>query len=390
MAWNEPGGGKKNKDPWGGKKDEKGPPDLDEAIKQLQDKLSAVFGGGSGSGSDAPGSSGKMFAVIGVLVALVWFGFGFYQVSQAEEGVVLRFGSYQTTVGPGLHWNPPLVDRVYKVNVERIESMNLRGNMLTVDENIVEVALVVQYQVGSAKDYILEMGNPETGLHHATESSLRHVVGSTSMSNVITEGREVMGQEVHDRLQVILDRYRSGLDVGKVSIQDSTPPKAVKASFDDVIKAKEDKERLKNEAESYANGIIPEARGYAQREIEEASAYKEETIAHADGEANRFLMVLNEYTKAPEVTRNRLYLETMEAVYSKATKVLLDVEGGNNMIYLPLDKLMERSRSSSTPVSKQTVTFEQGRSEATSRREPSNVSSRGVRELQDIRRRETR
>ena len=390
MAWNEPGGGKKNKDPWGGKKDENGPPDLDEVIKQLQDKLGAVFGGGSGSGSGTPGGSGKMFAVIGFLAALAWAGFGFYQVSQAEEGVVLRFGSYNTTVGPGLHWNPPLVDRIYKVNVERIESMNLRGNMLTVDENIVEIALVVQYQVGSAKDYILEMANPETGLHHATESSLRHVVGSTTMSNVITEGREVMGKQVHNRLQTILDRYNSGLDVGKVSIQDSAPPKAVKASFDDVIKAKEDKERLKNEAESYANGIIPEARGYAQREIEEASAYKEETVAHADGEANRFIMVLNEYSKAPEVTRQRLYLETMESVYSKATKVLLDVEGGNNMIYLPLDKLMERSRSNAASTSGQNITFDQGAPKATARRGSSNVSSRGVRELQDIRRRETR
>jgi len=384
MAWNEPGGGKKDKDPWGGKKDKQGPPDLDEAIKKLQEKFGGAFGGGSGSG--LPGSPMKLFGGLGVLVLLGWFFFGFYQVSQGEEGVILRFGSYSTTVGPGLQWNPPLIDRVYKVDVQRLESMSLRANMLTLDENIVEVALVVQYRIGSAKDYVLEMSRPEAGLHHATESALRHVVGSTTMSDVITEGREVMGQQVDKQLQDMLDRYRSGLEVRKVSIQDSDPPKAVKEAFDDVIKAKEDKERLKNEAESYANSIVPEARGYAQRQFEEASAYKEEVIARAEGEANRFERVLAEFNKAPKVTRQRLYLEAMESVLSNTTKVMVDVEGGNNMIYLPLDKIMSQSQSSNRSQSSLSIDPEAVQDAI---RQGSSATDR-ARQIQDIRRREAR
>lgn len=379
---------KNDRDPWGGKQDNQTPPDLDEVIKKLQDKLANVFGNGSGSGSGkADGNSMKLIGGIALLSLLAWFVFGFYQVSQGEEGVVLRFGSYSNSVGPGLHWNPPLIDRVYKVNIERIESMNLRADMLTLDENIVEVALVVQYRIGSAKDYILEISNPEAGLHNATESALRHVVGSTTMSDVITEGREVMGQQVQKMLQDILNRYHAGMDIRKVSIQDSDPPKAVKASFDDVIKAKEDKERLKNEAESYANSIIPEARGFAQREMEEASAYRDETIARAEGQSNRFLRVLDEYKKAPEVTRQRLYLETMEDIFTKTSKIMIDVEGGNNMIYLPLDKIMNNSaKNESTPayVSPDTDSAQQSTSVNEQR-----INDR-VREAQDIRRRELR
>jgi len=378
---------KNDRDPWGGKQDNQTPPDLDEVIKKLQDKLANVFGNGSGSGSgNADGNSMKLIGGIALLSLLAWFVFGFYQVSQGEEGVVLRFGSYSNSVGPGLHWNPPLIDRVYKVNIERIESMNLRADMLTLDENIVEVALVVQYRIGSAKDYILEISNPEAGLHNATESALRHVVGSTTMSDVITEGREVMGQQVQKMLQDILNRYHAGMDIRKVSIQDSDPPKAVKASFDDVIKAKEDKERLKNEAESYANSIIPEARGFAQREMEEASAYRDETIARAEGQSNRFLRVLDEYKKAPEVTRQRLYLETMEDIFTKTSKIMIDVEGGNNMIYLPLDKIMNNSaKNESTPAY---VSPDTDAAQSTSLQEQQ-ITDR-VRAAQDIRRRELR
>ena len=378
---------KNDRDPWGGKQDNQTPPDLDEVIKKLQDKLANVFGNGSGSGSgNADGNSMKLIGGIALLSLLAWFVFGFYQVSQGEEGVVLRFGSYSNSVGPGLHWNPPLIDRVYKVNIERIESMNLRADMLTLDENIVEVALVVQYRIGSAKDYILEISNPEAALHNATESALRHVVGSTTMSDVITEGREVMGQQVQKMLQDILNRYHAGMDIRKVSIQDSDPPKAVKASFDDVIKAKEDKERLKNEAESYANSIIPEARGFAQREMEEASAYRDEIIARAEGQSNRFLRVLDEYKKAPEVTRQRLYLETMEDIFTKTSKIMIDVEGGNNMIYLPLDKIMNNSaKNESTPAY---VSPDTDAAQSTSLQEQQ-ITDR-VRAAQDIRRRELR
>ncbi|MBV1870729.1 MAG: FtsH protease activity modulator HflK, partial [Gammaproteobacteria bacterium] len=237
-----------------------------------------------------------------------------------------------------------------------------------------------------AKDYVLEMSRPEAGLHHATESALRHVVGSTSMSDVITEGREVMGQQVHVRLQNILDRYQSGLEIRKVSIQDSDPPKAVKASFDDVIKAKEDKERLKNEAESYSNSVVPEARGFAQRQFEEASAYKEEVVARAEGESSRFKRVLVEYEKAPKVTRQRLYLETMESVLSNTTKVMIDVDGGNNMIYLPLDKIMSQSQNNNrnqSPISVDPETVQNAI------RKASGLTDR-ARNIEDMRRRELR
>lgn len=377
------------RDPWGGRPDNQTPPDLDEIIKNLQKKFGKAVGGGSGSGSGNNDlGSGKLFGGLALLSLLAWFVFGFYQVGQGEEGVVLRFGSYSTSAGPGLHWNPPLIDRVYKVNIERIESMSLRADMLTLDENIVEVALDVQYRIGSAKDYILEISNPESGLRNATESSLRHVVGSTTMSDVITEGREVMGQQVQKMLQDVLNRYHAGIDIRKVSIQDSDPPKAVKASFDDVIKAKEDKERLKNEAESYANSIIPEARGFAKRELEEASAYREETVARAEGQSARFMRVLEEYKKAPEVTRQRLYLETMEEIYGKTSKVMVDVEGGSNMLYLPLDKIIER-REKDAVHTPQVLPDKEAEHPSGSSLDNQHITDR-IREAQIIRRRELR
>ena len=347
MAWNEPGGNNKDQDPWGNKKDEQGPPDLDEVVKKLQEKFGGLFGGKGGDGSGKGGNPWTMLGIIGLIVIALWGFNGFYQVKEAEEVVVLRFGKFLNLVGPGLRWNPPLIDRVVKVDVLRVSSMPLKATMLTEDENIVDIALVVQYQVGDPKKYVLEIAKPQEVLHHATESALRHVVGGTPMDSVITEGREVMGTEVHALLQQSLDRYDSGLRVRKVNIQASDPPKAVKASFDDVIKAKEDRERMKNEAESYANTVVPEARGFASRQTEEANGYRSEVIARADGEAGRFERLLKEYSKAPRVTRERLYLETVESVLSTSTKVLVDVEGGNNILYLPLDKMMSQSSVSS-------------------------------------------
>ena len=343
MAWNEPGGNNKDQDPWGKKKDEQGPPDLDEVVKKLQEKFGGLFGGKGGDGSGGGGNPWTIIGIIGALIFALWGFNGFYQVKEAEEAVVLRFGKFLNLVGPGLRWNPPLIDRVIKVDVLRVSSMPLKATMLTEDENIVDIALVVQYQVGDPKKYVLDISRPQEVLHHATESALRHVVGGTPMDSVITEGREVMGTEVHALLQQSLDRYDSGLRVRKVNIQASDPPKAVKASFDDVIKAKEDRERMKNEAESYANTVVPEARGFASRQIEEANGYRAEVIARADGEAGRFERLLKEYSKAPRVTRERLYLETIESVLSSSTKVLVDVEGGNNILYLPLDKMMSQS-----------------------------------------------
>ena len=342
MAWNEPGGGSnKPKDPWGG--GEQGPPDLDEALKKLQEKLGGLFGGGGGSSGGGSGGSGLSVAMVAVLLAgalLVWGLMGFYQIDQQERGVVLRFGKYLETVQPGLQWNPPLIDHVTRVNTTKVRSASLREIMLTQDENIVEVKLSVQYVINDPKFFVLQVRDPERSLQHASQSALRHVVGGTSMDMVLTEGRAQIAIDVHKRLQEYIDMYQTGILVSKVTVDESKPPTPVQAAFDDVIKAREDEERVKNEAQAYANGIVPEARGGAQRQIEEASAYREEVIANAEGQAERFIKLLAEYRKAPEVTRERLYLDALQAVFTNTNKVMVDVEGGNNMMYLPLDKLI--------------------------------------------------
>ena len=343
MAWNEPGGGNnKPKDPWGG--GDQGPPDLDEALKKLQEKLGGLFGGrraggGGGSGSAPSGFSGSLLGVLVVVALLVWGLMGFYQVDQQERAVVLRFGKYLETVQPGLQWNPPIIDEVIKVNTTKVRAATFREIMLTRDENIVEVKLSVQYVIDDPTSFVLEVRDPENSLQHASQSALRHVVGDTTMNMVLTGGRAQIAVEVNDRLQQYLDLYKTGIRVSKVTVDESKPPSQVQEAFDDVIKAREDEERVKNEAQAYANGIVPEARGAAQRVLEEAMAYKEQVIANAEGEAQRFTKLLVEYQKAPEVTRERLYLSAVQDVFGKNNKVLVDVEGGNNMLYLPLDKL---------------------------------------------------
>ncbi len=349
MAWNEPGGGNKGpRDPWGG--GDQGPPDLDEALKKLQEKLGGIFGGGGGSSSSGGGkSSGVSGALLGVLAAgavLIWGLMGFYQIDQQERAVVLRFGKYHDTVQPGLQWNPPLIDEVIKVNTTKVRSATFREIMLTQDENIVEVKMSVQYVIDDPTKFVLKVREPERSLQHAAESALRHVVGDTSMDLVLTEGRERIAIDVRERLQSYLAMYETGIRVSKVNVDESKPPSQVQAAFDDVIKAREDEERLKNEAQAYANGIVPEARGAAQRQIEEANAYKEEVIANAQGEASRFSKLLAEYRKAPEVTRERLYLDAVQEVYSNTSKVMVDVEGGNNVMYLPLDRLAPQGQAS--------------------------------------------
>jgi membrane protease subunit HflK len=346
MAWNEPGGnGNKPRDPWGG--GDQGPPDLDEALKKFQEKLGGLFGGGGGSGGGGGGggpglavSGGLLLALILVAV-LVWGLMGLYTVDEQERGVVLRFGKYHTTVQPGLAWNPPLMDQVTLVNVTRVSNATFREQMLTEDENLVQVNLSVQYVIADAQDFVLRVRDPERSLRHATESALRHVVGGSEMDYVLTEGRTQLALDVRDRLQLYLDNYRTGIRIAKVNLDDAKPPAEVQEAFDDVIKAREDEERVKNEAQAYANGIVPEARGQAQRQIEEANGYMESTIARATGEADRFYKLLVEYRKAPEVTRRRLYLETLEYVMTNSNTVMIDVDGGNNMMYLPLDKILE-------------------------------------------------
>ena len=347
MAWNEPGGGNnKPKDPWGG--GDQGPPDLDEALKKLQDKLGGMFGGGGarkagGSGGSSGGIPGSLLVVIAVGALLVWGLMGFYQVDQQERAVVLRFGKYLDTVQPGLQWNPPIIDEVIQINTTKVRAVSFREIMLTQDENIVEVKLSVQYVIDDPTSFVLKVLEPEASLQHATQSALRHVVGGTSMDMVLTGGRAQIADEVNVRLQDYLNLYETGILVSKVTVDESKPPSQVQAAFDDVIKAREDEERLKNEGQAYANGIVPEARGGAQRVLEEAMAYKEQVIANAEGEADRFSKLLAEYLKAPEVTRERLYLDAVQGVFSNTNKVMVDVEGGNNMMYLPLDKLGSQS-----------------------------------------------
>ncbi len=351
MAWNEPGGDKPDdKDPWGNR-DDQGPPDLDEAFRKLQENLSGMFRGrGSSGGGGSGGSTPLNATVIGIGLALLLIGYfvmGVYQIDQQERGVVLRFGKKQEEVIlPGLHWNPPLIDQVLTENVTRVRSRPHDSEMLTEDENIVKVKMTVQYVISDIKAYKLNVREPDMSLYQATESAIRHVVGSTEMHEVLTEGRAAVAIEVAERIQRYMNAYGTGIQVTQVNIDETAPPDAVRAAFDDVIKAREDEVRVRNEADAYANQIIPEARGEAQRYLEESEGYKLRVIAQAQGEAERFNKLYAEYKLAPEVTRERMYLDTMESVMSNSTKVMIDVEGGNNLLYLPLDKLMEASRNS--------------------------------------------
>lgn len=346
MAWNEPGGGN-NKDPWGNNGGDQGPPDLDEALKKLQDKLNNIFSGGKGSGGASGGDvSGSLIALVLLVLVVVWAGFGVYQLDEKDRAVVLRFGKYHDTYGPGLHWNPPLIDMKIPVNVTEERQYSTRGLMLTRDENIVESPLTVHYNISDPKAFVLNVRDPELSLQHATDSALRHVVGDSKLDEVVSVGREKIADEVERRLQNYLDDYGAGIQVVKINIQEARPPEEVKEAYDDVIKAREDQERAINEAQAYSNGVIPEARGRAQRLLEEAKGYKSKVILEAKGEASRYEELLAEYVKAPEVTRERLYLDTIEEVMSNSSKVLVDVEGGNNMMYLPLDKLMTQQPSS--------------------------------------------
>ena len=332
MAWNEPGGGK---DPWGGNRNEQGPPDIDEALKKLKEKFS-MFGSGGGSG----GPSLKSLLPMALLVLLaIWGLLGVYQVDAKEETVILRLGKYHDTATSGLRWNPPLIDSRTTVGVTEERQYSTRGLMLTQDENIVEVALSVQYNVESARDFVLSIKSPELSLQLATDSALRHVVGSTGLDGVISTEREQVALATQEKLQNLLDLYSSGIRVVKINIEDAKPPNEVKAAYDDVIEAREDLERLVNEAQAYSNGVIPEARGEAQRLREEAQGYLSQVVSKSQGEANRFIKLLTEYQKAPEVTRKRLYIDAIEQVMTNSTKILVDTESGNNMLYLPLDKL---------------------------------------------------
>lgn len=353
MAWNEPSGNG-NKDPWGHRKNEQGPPDLDEIFKKWQDKLKGLFGGKpSGHGSDDQISMGFVGALFVVLL-LIWGSFGFYTIQPAEQGIETYFGSYSRTTQQGLNWHIPYpIEAVQKINVEQMRAVTHKALMLTQDENMVEIELVIQYNIkpDGAKDYLFKVRDPDNTLHQATESALREVVGNGKMDEVLTGQRDRVASDTKKSLQNILDRYETGLQVASVNMQNAQPPEAVQDAFADVIKAREDEERIKNKAQAYANEIRQRAGGYAEKLRQEAQAYKSQVIARAEGETQRFISILNEYSKAPEITRKRIYLESMETVMSSTSKVLMDTKHGNNMMYLPLDRLAGNGNLVMPPVS---------------------------------------
>ena len=364
MAWNEPGGSP-DKDPWGGRRKNQGPPDLDEMIRKLQKKLAGIFGGkagGSGGGAGGGGSGNTASAGAAMIIGavfIVWLAYdSIHFIQPAERGVVLRFGKYVDTLQPGPSIRLPRpIEKVVRVDVDQIRTVEIgyRGEggrqgvtvanealMLTQDENIVDIKLAVQYKVKSPDDYLFFDRDPDVTMRKATESAIRETVGKSQMDFILKEGRSEVAARTKDSLQATLDRYNTGLIVTSVNIQDAQPPEQVQEAFLDAIRAREDQERLINEAEAYANEVIPKARGEAARLVEDANAYKARVVASAEGEANRFLQVLREYQKAPEVTRERLYIESLENVLQNSSKIMVDVQKGSNLLYLPLDKLTQR------------------------------------------------
>lgn len=339
MPWNEPGDS--NKDPWSKKPKGQGPPDLDELLRKLTNRFGGIFGSKPGGGGSGKGPSIGLGLIIAVIV-IGWLGSGFYIVSAGEAGVELRFGAFQETTGPGPHWHIPYpFETVEIVNVDEVRDTQHQATMLTQDENIVDVELAVQYLVKSAENYLFQVRLPDPTLKQVMESSVREAVGKSKMDFILGEGRAEIAERTKKLMQGILDYYKTGLVITTVNMQQAQPPEQVQGAFADAIKAREDEVRYKNEAEAYANGIIPQARGEAARIEQDSNAFKDRVIARAGGEAARFEKLLGEYEKAPQVTRERLYLEAVESVLASTSKVIMDVKGSNNLLYLPLDKLLQ-------------------------------------------------
>lgn len=341
MAWNEPGNnGGPDKDPWGNRGGRnQGPPDLDELFNKLSRKLGG-FGGRKGKGPSFGGGMAGL-GVLALIGIIVWGISGFYTIGEAQRGVVLRFGQYDRVVQPGLNWKPTFVDTVRTVDMESIRSLNSSGLMLTKDENVVNVEMDVQYRVMDAQQYLYSVTNADDSLRQATDSALRAVVGDSVMDDVITRGRQEVRERTQVELNQIIDKYNMGLIVVDVNFQYARPPEQVKDAFDDAIAAREDEARFIREAEAYRNDVLPKATGRAETLKKAALGYKARTVNEAEGEVSQFEKLLPEYIDAPRVTRNRLYIQTMEQVYSSTSKVMVDSQSGNsNLLYLPLDKLM--------------------------------------------------
>lgn len=369
MAWNQPGSNgddKKNQqspDPWKTRKsDDQGPPDLDKLLKQFLKNIKNMLGGNNGNngggnarpnvrpqGPSVPNMPVGLVAFIGTIVLVLYLISGIYIVEPAERAVVTRFGRYVKTEGPGPHWLPRFIDSKEIVNIDRTESTRHAGLMLTKDENIVFVEVTVQYRIQDARAYLFNVVNPVNSLKQATESALRQVVGQSTLDDVLTSGRAYIAGAIKDQIVSTLALYKTGIFVLDVAMQPAKAPDEVRAAFDEVIKAREEEVRSVNQAESYANDILPKARGLAERMRKEALGYKQEAQLMAEGSTQRFNLILPQYQKAPKVTQTRLYLDTMTEVLSNTTKMLIDEGNSSNVLYLPIDKLL----NSKNPASKE-------------------------------------
>jgi len=343
MPWKEPGKG--DKDPWNSGDQ---PPDLDEVFRNIGQNIRNMFGAGGGTRKRKSGNgSGGVFGIVAIALVL-WVAFdSVHIVDEAEQGVVLRFGEYNRTQPPGINFTLPRpFETLTKINVRNVRSLEDRGNMLTEDENLVEFLYKVQYQISSAQDFLFRVRDPELTVKQAAESALRESVG-TNRLDAILEGvqREVIRVETQRVLQETLDRYEAGVRVTQINFEDVNVPNAVREAYSDVIRAREDKERFIEEARVHANSVVPEARGQAARIVQEAEGYRQSTVALAQGEAERFNQLLTEYEKAPEITRKRLYLQTMESVFGRNKKVLIDADQSGNVLYLPLDQIAGKGPS---------------------------------------------
>jgi membrane protease subunit HflK len=354
MPWNQPD---KEKDPWSRDR-RQAPPDLDAVLNKLMSSLNGLFGSkNTGGNSGGPGKSKSLVTLL-VFISLIWAATGFYIVSENERAVILRFGEYQRTAMPGPGWHLPRPIETHEtVNFTGIRSVEKRTTMLTQDENIVELAFSVQYRIKNAEDYLFNVENPDINgdrtcrfgsrstICGVLDSAIRDVVGKNKMDYILREGRTEISNKTEELMQQVLNSYQAGIQVTSVNLQDSQPPDEVQDAFQDATKAREDMERYKNEAQAYANEIVPKARGEAARMIQDALAYKEMVIANAEGDADRFLKLLKEYKRAPDVTRKRLYMDSIESVLSNSSKLMIDIKEGNNLMLLPLDKIINSKES---------------------------------------------
>ena len=357
MPWNEPGrngGGNNNgQDPWKGGGGQQ-PPDLDEVFANVQKRLKQIVGGGNGGGQKTTNSSGPGIGGIVTLIlvlAVIWVVWNsIHIIDEPERGVVLRFGEFTRTLQPGLNFTfPAPIETLEKVDISQVRSIENRTRMLTGDENLIELGFAVQFRVIEPEKFLFNVLEPEQSLAEAADSSIREIVGTNNMDFVLEAGRSEVAVKARVLLQEIVDRYDSGIVVTEFALQEVRPPSQVQDAFDDVVRAREDQLRFANQAQAYANQVVPEARGQAARVLEEAQAYRDSVIAQAEGEADRFVAVYNEYALAPEVTRQRLYLQALEELYSTVPKVLLDTQSNDNILYLPLDRLTGGSARQSVP-----------------------------------------